>query len=34
MEAPRPIPMKPASEMGVSTMRLAPHFSQSPSVTL
>ena len=29
-----PMPMKPASEMGVSTMRFGPYFSSMPSVTL
>jgi hypothetical protein len=34
MEAPTPMPMKPASLIGVSTMRLSPNFFQRPSVTL
>ena len=34
IDAPIPIPMNPASLIGVSTMRLGPNFSSRPSVTL
>jgi hypothetical protein len=34
IEAPMPMPMKPASLIGVSTMRLGPNLASRPSVTL
>jgi hypothetical protein len=34
MDAPTPIPINPASEIGVSTTLLLPHLSQRPSVSV
>ena len=34
IDAPIPIPIKPASDIGVSTTLLSPHLFHKPSVTL
>ncbi len=34
MAAPTPMPVKPDSQMGVSTMRFSPNSLRSPCVTL